>query len=99
MATAYVAAYMEKLGLKPAGDDGGWFQPFEFTSGVALGRGNELTANGESYQVDKDWRPLSFSGTGEFEPAPLVFAGYGIVADAHQATGGVRLVRPFGCQR
>ena len=73
---------MEKLGLKPAGDDGGWFQPFEFTSGVALGPGNELTANGKSYQVDKDWRPLSFSGTGEFESAPLVFAGYGIVADA-----------------
>ena len=82
LATAYVAAYMEKLGLKPAGDDGGWFQQFEFTSGVALGPGNELTANGESYQVDKDWRPLSFSGTGEFESAPLVFAGYGIVADA-----------------
>ena len=82
LATAYVAAYMEKLGLKPAGDDGGWFQPFEFTSGVALGPGNELTANGDSYQVDKDWRPLSFSGTGEFESAPLVFAGYGIVADA-----------------
>ena len=71
-----------KLGLKPAGDDGGWFQQFEFTSGVALGPGNELTANGDSYQVDKDWRPLSFSGTGEFESAPLVFAGYGIVADA-----------------
>ena len=82
LATAYVAAYMEKLGLKPAGDDGGWFQPFEFTSGVALGPGNELTANGDSYEVDKDWRPLSFSGTGEFESAPLVFAGYGIVADA-----------------
>ncbi len=47
LATAYVAAYMEKLGLKPAGDDGGWFQPFEFTSGVALGPGNELTASGD----------------------------------------------------
>jgi Tol biopolymer transport system component len=82
LATAYVAAYMERLGLKPAGDDGGWFQPFEFTSGVALGPDNELAAGGDSYQVDKDWRPLSFSGTGEFEKAPLVFAGYGIVADA-----------------
>jgi len=82
LATAYVAAYMERLGLEPAGDDGGWFQQFEFTSGVALGPGNELAANGDSYEVDEDWRPLPFSGTGEFESAPLVFAGYGIVADA-----------------
>jgi Tol biopolymer transport system component len=82
LATAYVAAYMQQLGLKPAGDDGGWYQPFEFTSGVALGPGNELAAGGVAYEVDKDWRPLSFSGTGKFEKAPLVFAGYGIVADA-----------------
>jgi hypothetical protein len=82
MATAYVAAYFEKLGLQPAGDDGSWFQEFEFTSGVDLGPGNELTANSNSYQVEKDWRPLSFSGTGHFAPAALVFAGYGIVADA-----------------
>jgi Tol biopolymer transport system component len=82
LATAYVAAYMDKLGLEPAGDDGGWFQPFEFTSGVALGPDNELTAHSESYHVDQDWRPLSFSGTGEFDAAPIVFAGYGIVAEA-----------------
>jgi Tol biopolymer transport system component len=82
LATAYVAAYMDQLGLIPAGDDGGWFQTFEFTSGVALGPGNELIAQGKTYEVDKDWRPLSFSGTGEFATAPLVFAGYGIVADA-----------------
>lgn len=82
MATAYVAAYMELLGLQPAGDDGSWFQEFEFTSGVSLGPDNEFIADGKSYVVDEDWRPLSFSGTGEFKKAPLVFAGYGIVAEA-----------------
>jgi Tol biopolymer transport system component/lipoprotein NlpI len=82
LATAYVAAYMKKLGLQPAGDDGGWFQPFEFTSGVDLGAGNRLSAKGKSYEIDKDWRPLSFSGTGEFKSAPIVFAGYGIVSEA-----------------
>jgi Tol biopolymer transport system component len=82
LATAYVAVYMERLGLKPAGDDGSWFQPFEFTSGVALGPGNEFVAGDVRYNVGKDWRPLSFSGTGKFEKAPIVFAGYGIVADA-----------------
>jgi Tol biopolymer transport system component len=82
LATEYVATYMDKLGLKPAGDDGGWYQPFEFTSGVALGADNELVVNGKTYRVDKDWRPVSFSGTGKYPSSPLVFAGYGIVAEA-----------------
>ena len=81
LATAYVAAYLELLGLEPAGDDGSWFQEFEFTSGVALGSDNLLAVGKRNYQVDEDWRPLSFSATGEFESAPLVFAGYGIVAE------------------
>jgi hypothetical protein len=82
LATAYVGTYMEKLGLQPAGNHGSWFEPFEFNSGVALGPVNELTTNGKAYTVNEDWRPLAFSGTGEFASAPLVFAGYGIVAEA-----------------
>lgn len=78
LATAYVGAYLDSLGLKPAGDDGGWFQPFEFTSGVALGEKNTLTSGATRYQLDKDWRPLSFSGVGDFEATPVVFAGYGM---------------------
>ncbi len=87
MATAYVAAYMDHLGLKPAGDAGGWFQSFEFTSGIALADGNQLVAETDSsgnpsvsYPVDQQWRPVAFSATGDFSPAPVVFAGYGIVA-------------------
>jgi hypothetical protein len=45
-------------------------------------RGFEPASSDDSYQVDQHWRPLSFSGTGEFDAAPLVFAGYGIVAEA-----------------
>ena len=32
--------------------------------------------------VDRDWRPLSFSAVGAVAKAPVVFAGYGIVAPA-----------------
>lgn len=78
LATAYVAAYLESLGLKPAGDDGSWFQQFEFTSGVALGKNNSLAAGDTQYKVDTDWRPLSFSGDGNFKPAGVAFAGYGM---------------------
>ena len=70
----------DQLGLKPGGDSAGWFQPFEFTSGVALGSNNRLTVNQQELISGKDWVPLSFSKTGTIEPAPIVFAGYGIAA-------------------
>jgi Tol biopolymer transport system component len=79
-ATAYVAAYLDALGLEPAGDAGGWFQEFPFTSGVALGSENILAWHDRRYVVDQQWRPLAFSATGNVEKAGLVFAGYGIVA-------------------
>ncbi len=79
-ATAYVAAFLDGLGLVPAGDDGSWFQEFEFTSGVALDEENQLSWGDKSWEVDADWRPLAFSRTGKVEPAEIVFAGYGIVA-------------------
>ena len=125
-ATAYVAAYFDYLGLEPAGDQGSWFQSFEFPNGAELGSGNRLTVQRspdnaapenatdhvdpiaadaahavvdatvpesadrdsttgsltEEVRVDQDWRPLTFSGSGTFAPAEVVFAGYGIVAPA-----------------
>lgn len=89
LATGYAAAMLEKSGLEPAGDNGTFFQPFEFTAGVSLGPKNVLEQQSESasgqaraYAVDTDWRPLTFSQVGDFEPAGIVFAGYGIVAPA-----------------
>ena len=79
LATEYVAAYFESLGLAPAGDNGTWFQNFEFTSGVDLGANNRLEGD-DSFEVKKDWQPVSFSATGHFDSAPVVFAGYGITA-------------------
>ena len=84
LATAYVAAYMDQLGLSPAGDDGTFFQGFEFASGVSLGKDNELTSAKQKYQLERDWVPVGFSSTGEVSPAPVVFAGYGIVAPADE---------------
>ncbi len=82
LATAYVAAYFDQLGLEPAGDDGSYFQEFVFTAGVSLGKKNSLRWGERTYQVGKDWQPLAFSAVGPIDPAPLVFAGYGIVAPA-----------------
>ena len=80
LATAYVAGYLEKLGLKPGGDNGGWYQAFEFTAGVDLGPGNRLARGETKYRLHKDWIPVAFSQTGAVDATPVVFAGYGIAA-------------------
>jgi Tol biopolymer transport system component len=80
LATSYVAAYFEQIGLEPAGEDGTWFQPFEFTAGVDLGGGNMLQAGATTFQVGKNWQPLAFSATGPVAESAVVFAGYGITA-------------------
>ena len=89
LATEYAAAILEKSGLEPAGDNGTFFQSFAFAAGVSLGPKNVLQHQPESaseqarlYAVDTDWRPLTFSQVGDFAPASVVFAGYGIVAPA-----------------
>ncbi|MEA3277882.1 MAG: M28 family peptidase [Pseudomonadota bacterium] len=84
LATEYVAKAMAAAGLHPAGDMGGWFQRYGFTSGVTLEDGNRLALIREGQEralsVDQDWRPLAFSGSGSIEPGDVVFAGYGILA-------------------
>lgn len=80
LATAYVAAFLAQLGLEPAGDNGSWFQEFDFTSGVAMGQDNALQWNDTSYVVGQQWQPLAFSRTGKVPAAPVTFAGYGIKA-------------------
>lgn len=87
LATEYVAETFKTLGLRPAGDDGTYFDAFEFTAGVSLGDGNTLALTAADAKtglaVDTEWRPLAFSKTGATE-AGVVFAGYGIVAPTHE---------------
>lgn len=89
LATQYVADVFKGIGLQPYGDDE-WFEPFEFTAGVALGAKNKLTLSSpdgtRELKADLDWRPLSFSQTGGVDPASVVFAGYG-VETPDEATG------------
>ncbi len=81
-ATAYVAAYLESLGLEPAGEDGTFYQSFDFPAGSSLGQKNELTTGDQKLELDKDWVPLSFSADGEIGDGDIVFAGYGLQVPA-----------------
>ncbi|HUF63593.1 MAG TPA: M28 family peptidase [Verrucomicrobiales bacterium] len=92
LATEYVAGVFRGIGLETAGDDGSFFQNFEFTAGVALGDSNALqTHRGEQsqgFEVQRDWLPLAFSETGTIEPAGIVFAGYGLDIPEQEGEGG-----------
>jgi len=86
MASDYIAAYFEEIGLKPIGDNKNYFQEFPFTSGVKIvssqnylqikKKGNEKETT--EFEVNKDFIPLAFTTNGEVE-GNVVFAGYGLI--------------------
>ena len=79
-ASAWVADEFARLKLEPAGEAGGWFQPFDIPHWV-LKDGNALEvsspAGKASFTVEKDWNPFFFSGAAD-TTGEVVFAGYGI---------------------
>lgn len=89
LAMDYTAKFFQQLGLEPAGDNGTFFQKFEFSAGSILGSHNSFVItkrNGvqKNLTLNKDWRPLSFSNNTIFEATELVFVGYGITAPAFE---------------
>ena len=77
-ATAYVAAYLESLGFEPAGQDGTFFQEFDFPAGSNLAKDNSMKVGDQVLELGKEYQPLSFSADGLTEPTGIVFAGYGM---------------------
>lgn len=85
-AAEYLAGKLHEFGLQPLPDSGkgheAYFDSFQFTSGVSVVSAKtalEISVGEKksSFQVDQEFRPLSFSSNGEIE-APVVFAGYGL---------------------
>ncbi len=83
MAADYIVSRFNEIGLKPLGDNGSFFQEFQFTSGMKVipQKNNlEIFKEGDAqhkFEVEKDFRPLAFSADGEVE-GEVVFAGYGL---------------------
>jgi hypothetical protein len=85
-AATYIANEFQKYGLQPAGNNGTFFQDFDFVGGVKLGTNSfSSTVRGRTtnYLLDVDFRPLGFSASGTVEGS-IVFAGYGISAPSLQ---------------
>jgi hypothetical protein len=81
-AAVFIADQMKRAGLAPAGDSGGFFQPFEVTTGVTVGEPCAIAIGGRAWTVGDDFQPLGFSTSGTVQAA-VVFAGYGITAPGY----------------
>lgn len=81
-AATYIAEYFKLAGLAPLPSANGFFQPFEFSSGVrVLTNQNSATLHAAAapatLALNKDFRPLAFTANGTVE-GEVVFAGYGL---------------------
>ena len=85
LAADYIANEFKKAGLKPAAQDGSYFQPFKITSKIkTVDEECGLTLQGPQGQqitleLGKQFNVLGFSGSGKIA-APVVFVGYGITS-------------------
>jgi hypothetical protein len=85
IAAKYVASQFHQYGLKPAGDEGGWFQrvPLLEATPVLPGSSATLTRDDETVQFEygTDYLPgADFLTSTSNVTAPLAFAGFGIEA-------------------
>jgi Tol biopolymer transport system component len=97
---AWVEARMQALGLQPAGEGGGYRQPFPVAVGLNVDEAR-VTLDGTALAPDQ-LRPARFSASGEVRGA-VAFADYGVIDDKHgvdhwkgvKADGRVVVVRRF----
>ena len=72
MAAEWIKSRFERMGLKPIGDNGTYYQTYTLAT-ATLGDGNQ----GRIGAFGTDWYPTRFSANGSVEGS-LVFVGYGI---------------------
>lgn len=88
LAQEYLAAQFEAFGLRPAGDNGTWFQAFDLVG--ITGNPKTMTVAGPKGSATLDYHEdfIAVAGAQEqesvLEDAEVVFVGYGIVAPEYQ---------------
>ncbi len=76
----YIAKAFAAAGLKPGGDDGGWFQRFPVRKIRVPAPSSVLAVVGnQPLRLHQDFSPMAVGAPGAFE-GPLVLAGYGITS-------------------
>ncbi|MFQ5498322.1 MAG: M28 family peptidase [Candidatus Zixiibacteriota bacterium] len=77
-AAQYIASVMRGAGLEPMGDDGSYFQSFDFVKAIDFGPSNRLTLNGVSLALKSEFLPLRQSASVSFSFDEVVAVDYGI---------------------
>jgi hypothetical protein len=81
-AATYLAAELQRLGLRAGGDNGTWRQAFTVPTGVRLGDVNTMALGAptpRALELGREFAPLAVSAEGR-QKADVVFVGYGITA-------------------
>ncbi|MGH9312251.1 MAG: M28 family peptidase [Vicinamibacterales bacterium] len=79
LAADWIKARFERLGLKPAGSNGSYYQPYLLMT-ATIGAENQIEINGASRRrAGQDFYPLRFSSSGGIT-GDVVFAGFGITS-------------------
>ena len=96
MATEYLASFFEELGLEPAGDNGTYFQEFNFNTGKKMNNDNSLTIIIDEpigvvrkLKPGQHYLPVNFSPSSDIEETQTVFAGFGISTDNYNSFEGL----------
>ncbi len=94
-AAEHIETQFAELNLKPIGDEGSYFQEFEFTAGrriIAAENSFHVTRQTHGseqvmeFSVERDFQPLSFSRNGVVE-GEVVFVGYGLTVPGELGEG------------
>lgn len=73
----YIKKQLDALNLTPLYDNG--YQNFEVVTSISLGK-NKLNIDGQDFEVNKDFVPLSFSKN-ESVKGKAIFVGYGLLVN------------------
>lgn len=79
-AAAYLEALFAGMGFEVPPGMRGYRQGFSLTKGIQVAGQPRVAVAGTELVIEQDYAVAGFSGSGSVAAAPLVFAGYGIVA-------------------
>ena len=77
IAAMYIAQHLASWGIKPAGDNGTYFQKVPLSLDKVVAQDTRLSLGGQSYEYGKDF--LTSITSASIDNAQVVFAGYGWV--------------------
>ena len=80
-AATYIAGQLAEYGVEPGAAGGSYLQPFAFVPKVRYGEENALTVGEEPYELQEEYYPLPYSGTGA-ATGTIVDAGYAIISES-----------------